>query len=259
MEHASSCYLRWSIAGLLVALIGLGTPANAQTQRYSVTDLGTLGGGTSKGYGINARGQVTGEAVTTGGVFHAFQYAPGSGMIDLGTLGGGSSTGYAINASGQITGQAVTANGTLHAFLYTPGSGMTDLGTLGGGTSNAYGINASGQVTGQAVTAGGVFHAFVYTPGSGMTDLGTLGGGSSTGYAIDADGQVTGEAVTAGGVIHAFLYAKRGMRDLNSMIDPGIAAYVTLFSGKGINDGWIVANGVDSRTGQTHAYLLSKH
>jgi hypothetical protein len=50
------------------------------------------------------------------------------------------------------------------------------------------------------------------------------------------------------------------MRDLNSMIDPAIAVYVTLISGRGINDdGWIVANGVDSRTGKTHAYLLSKH
>jgi probable HAF family extracellular repeat protein len=101
MRCASACYLRWSAAGLIVALIGLGTPAQARAQRYSVTDLGTLGGGTSKGYGINASGQVTGEAVTTGGVFHAFQYAPGSHMIDLGTLGGGSSTGYSINASGQ--------------------------------------------------------------------------------------------------------------------------------------------------------------
>lgn len=128
MGHASSCYSRWSIAGLLVALIGLGTPANAQAQRCSVTDLGTLGRATSKGYGINASGQVTGEAVTAGGVFHAF------------------------------------------------------------------------------------------------------------------------------------LYANRVMRDLNSMIDPAIAAYVILFSGKGINDdGWIVANGIDSRTGKTHAYLLSKH
>jgi probable HAF family extracellular repeat protein len=172
MRHASSCYSCWRIAGLLVALIGLGTPANAQAPRYSVTDLGTLGGGTSKGYGINA----------------------------------------------------------------------------------------SGRVTGEAVTAGGVFHAFLYTPGSGMTDLGTLGGGSSTGYAINASGQVTGEAVTPGGALHAFLYAKRAMRDLNSMIDPAIAAQVTLFSGRGINDdGWIVANGVDSRTGVTHAYLLSKH
>ncbi len=172
MGHASPCYSRWSIAGLLVALIGLGAPANAHAQRYLVTDLGTLGGG--------------------------------------------SSTGYAINANGQVTGVAVTANGRLHAFLYTSGDGMIDLGTLGGGESKGNGINASGQVT--------------------------------------------GDAVTTNGALHAFLYAKRVMLDLNSMIDPVIAAHVTLFSGKGINDdGWIVANGADSRTDMTHAYLLSKH
>jgi probable HAF family extracellular repeat protein len=96
-------------------------------------------------------------------------------------------------------------------------------------------------------------------PRYSVTDLGTLGGGSSTAYAINASGQVTGQAVTAGGAIHAFLYTKRGMRDLNSMIDPAVAAYVILFSGKGMNGGWIVANGVDSRTGKTHAYLLRKH
>jgi probable HAF family extracellular repeat protein len=164
-------YSRWSTAGLLVALLGLGTPADAQAQRYSVMDLGTLGGGTSKGYGINA----------------------------------------------------------------------------------------SGQVTGEAVTSGGVFHAFVFTPGGGMTDLGTIGGGSSTGYAINASGQVTGVAVTANGALHAFLYAKRVMRDMNSLIDPAVAAHVILDSAKAINDaGWILANGVDSRTGETHAYLLSK-
>src|ERR1700722_13714272 len=172
MRHASSCYSCWCIAGLLVALIGLGTPANAQAPRYSVTDLGTLGGGTSKGYGINASGRVTGEAVTAGGVFHAFLYTPGSGMTDLGTLGGGSSTGYAINASGQVTGMAVTANGALHAFLYTPGSGMTDLGTLGGGESKGYGINASGQVTGEGHPGGRVD-----TPGSARTAPGPSGGG----------------------------------------------------------------------------------
>ena len=136
---------------------------------------------------------------------------------------------------------------------------VTDLGTLGGGTSKGYGINASGQVTGEAVTAGGVFHAFLYTPGSGITDLGTLGGGSSTGYAINASGQVTGVAVTAGGTLHAFLYSNHVMRDLNSLIDPALVVYVTLDSGKAINDdAWIVANGVDSRSGKTHAYLLSK-
>ena len=32
------------------------------------------------------------------------------------------------------------------------------------------------------------------------------------------------EAVTAGGALHAFPYARRVVRDLNSMIDPVIAA-----------------------------------
>ena len=146
------------------------------------------------------------------------------------------------------------------ASAQAPRYSVTDLGTLGGGTSNGYGINASGQVTGQAVTAGGAFQAFLYTHGSGMSDLGTLGGGESTGYAINASGQVAGEAVTASGVTHGFLYPDRVMRDLNSMIDPAIAVYVMLDSGKAINDAdWIVANGVDSRTGKTHAYLLSKY
>src|ERR1700722_16389230 len=105
MRHASSCYSCWCIAGLLVALIGLGTPANAQAPRYSVTDLGTLGGGSSTGYAINASGQVTGVAVTANGALHAFLYTPGSGMTDLGTLGGGESKGYGIKESGKETGE----------------------------------------------------------------------------------------------------------------------------------------------------------
>ena len=51
------------------------------------TDLGTLGGGTSAAYGINAAGQVVGESATSGPGTHAFLYSGGT-MTDLGTLGG---------------------------------------------------------------------------------------------------------------------------------------------------------------------------
>jgi hypothetical protein len=50
------------------------------------------------------------------------------------------------------------------------------------------------------------------------------------------------------------------MTDLNTLIDPAspLAPYVTLEEGRDIADtGFIVANGVDSRTGETHAYLLT--
>ena len=45
-------------------ILALSSPALAAT--YTVTDLGTFGGTLSRGYGINASGQVTGFARTTG-------------------------------------------------------------------------------------------------------------------------------------------------------------------------------------------------
>jgi hypothetical protein len=48
------------------------------------------------------------------------------------------------------------------------------------------------------------------------------------------------------------------MIDLNTLdVGSPLAVYVTLTEAVDINDnGWIVANGIDSRTGNTHAYLL---
>ncbi len=50
-----------------------------------MTDLGTLGGTYSQGLGINASGEVTGFASTTGGAQHAFVY-DGATMYDLNAL-----------------------------------------------------------------------------------------------------------------------------------------------------------------------------
>jgi probable HAF family extracellular repeat protein len=182
-------------------------------------------------------------------------------ITDLGTFGGNTSVGQAINASGQVTGYATTAsNAAQHAFV-SNGTTLTDLGTFGGSVSVGQAINASGQVTGYANTAGDAgYHAFV-SNGTTLTDLGTLGGSSSYGQAINASGQVTGLANTAGDAAqHAFVSNGTSMLDLNSLIDPTSPLYgfVVLTEGRDINDsGWIVANGYDSRTGESRAYLLS--
>jgi probable HAF family extracellular repeat protein len=184
---------------------------------YTVTDLATLGGTISYGYGINASGQVTGVSDTTGdATFHAFLYD--GTMHDLGTLGGTFSRGYGINASGQVTGDAD------RAFLWTPTvpngtSGMmNDVGTLGGTFSQGYGINASGEVTGNAdttVDASSPSHAFLYD--GTMHDLGTLGGKYSQGNGINNSGQVAGWADLTGNTpYHAFLYDGT-MHDLGTL------------------------------------------
>jgi probable HAF family extracellular repeat protein len=158
----------------LIAIIVLAGPLAAAAQQYTVTALGTLGGTSSYGYGINASGQVTGYSDTTGNAAtHAFLYSNGT-MHDLGTLGGTTgSYGYGINESGQVTGYSwTTGNLNFHAFLYSDGT-MHDLGTLGGAISYGFGINTSGQITGWSYTAGDLFHAFLYSNGE-MTDLNSL-------------------------------------------------------------------------------------
>ena len=78
---------RLAVTSLLpvLVLLALGGLAHADVPLYNIYDLGTLlGGDESTGYGINASGQVTGQAYTAGGEYHAF-LSSGGGMTDLAT------------------------------------------------------------------------------------------------------------------------------------------------------------------------------
>ncbi len=222
---------------------------NGQTMQ----DLGTMGmvNDESVACGINASGQMGGEANILNGDPHAFLYAGGY-MHDLGTLGGDQSFGQGINASGQVVGYSNLTRGSdtiKHAFLYK-GATMQDLGTLGGASSKAWHINAGGQVVGDAYTSAEVDHAFLFD-GKKMIDLGTLGGATSVGWGINTAGQVVGEAYTATGADHAFLYSGGAMTDLNGLVTLPSGVYLT--QATDINDhGQIIANGSDN-----HPYLLT--
>jgi probable HAF family extracellular repeat protein len=241
-------------------------------------DLGTLGGSTSYGYGINASGWVTGGSDTTlSGEQHAFLYN-GTTMTDLGhikkdsngeAVPSGFSAGYGINDNGWVTGWTEVAPGKYsEAFLYD-GTTMTSLGTFSGGVegSGGAGINNSGQVTGWASMDNGgtqVSHAFRYSNGT-MKDLGSLGGSFSGGLGINASGKIVGQASTQDGNYHAFFYSDdTGMIDLNSLIATG--SRWVLDSANGINDlGQIVGTGtitgISDKSGNIinvqHGFLLT--
>ena len=238
----------------------------------ALKDLGTVGKDAySFGYAVNASGQVTGYSGSPNGPSHIFLSAPDGGALkDLGSLGGDQGIARAVNNSGQVTGYSTTASGEEHAFLSgADGGSLKDLGTLetadgkSTGTSYAMGINSSGQVTGSSSTYSGE-HAFLTGPnGAGLQDLGTLSGSlhtTSVGEAVNDAGQVVGYSTfpfdpnNPFDTQHAFLFSDGSMKDLNSLIAPGLG--FTLTNAISIsNTGFILADGEDA-FGNSATYLL---
>jgi probable HAF family extracellular repeat protein len=198
----------WVKSVLQLALVcmffSLATQTSAVAQaRYSITDLGTLGGNNSVPIWITNRGDVIGYSETGkvdgfgNPIQHSFLWSKGM-MEDLGTLGGNNSFALGANDEGQIVGYAdVPGGATSHAALWYNGT-VTDLGTLSGpdGFSYAQLINNNHQIVGGSTTADGAFRGFLRERGL-LTDLGTLGGPNSFGNGINDRGQIVGGATAS--------------------------------------------------------------
>ena len=228
----------------------------------ATTLLGNLGGGVATAFAINGAGQVVGKSTTGSGESHAFLYSDGA-MIDLGALDGESSSATAINDVGHVTGFYTKRIGMppwseSRPFLYRDGA----IARLGAFVGAGRGINNSGQVTGDFLYGGRVSHAFLYSNGQlidlDRTDL--YATRSSSGLAINSKGHVTGFVATPTTGRRGFAYrGERVMMQLDGMLiaDDPLRPFVSLTEGVAINDSdWRVANGVDSRTGETRSYLL---
>jgi probable HAF family extracellular repeat protein len=188
------------VVAVLVLVVALqGTTAAAQT--FTVVDLGTLGGTSSRATAVS-NGQVVGVSNTSGGAEHAFSWTQGGGMVDLGTLSGTSSRASAIS-NGQVVGNATTSAGPLHAFSWTQAAGMVDLGTLGRRFSDATAVS-DGQVVG-STRGGGVTRGFSWTQARGMVNLALPDWIASQATGV-SNGQVVGSATISGGAVHAMLW-----------------------------------------------------
>ena len=204
----------------------------------TIEDLGTLGGNSSIGLGINAAGNVTGSSFVSStdphfGGMHAFRFVDGLGMVDLGAFQPGNvAEGDGINSSGFVVGGSIWSDGVIRAFHVNAILTFRDLGTLGGEYSRARDINDAGVVTGEASNASGAVRAFVWTVADGMRDLGTLGGSRSAGFSINQSGQVAGESTVGGGTAMVAFRFTEGV----GMISLGTLSGGATSSARGIND-----------------------
>jgi len=212
---------RWTLTlalaacGLAALLAGLALAKPPKTPpppppppiQYSVTWLGTLGGGGSFAYGINSQGDVVGAAaIVVGSPSHAFLYTASAGMVDLNSLidpqSGWVLVGAkGINDAGQIVGGGYNPSGLRRAFRYTPQAGtwgkVDDLGVPSPEylRSSAYEINNWGEVCGTYsanADGSGKSQAFYFSDATGMVSIFPDGRGS-TAYAINDDAQVVGQ------------------------------------------------------------------
>jgi probable HAF family extracellular repeat protein len=228
---------------IIVALVAL--PALGEI-RYTVTDLGTLGGSFGEAYGVNNAGQVVGESFVSNGVMHGFGWDNTDGMGDLGVLTGGTrSMVRAINNNDQAIGWSSTDGASYdHACFWgeVPSRPLKanitdilgepyDLGTLGGSYSQAFGMNDSSQVVGTAETSAGAWNAFVWDGYDGMVDLGVSG----TAFDINESGQIVGDfGLWEDGLVTNLAYGgcAYSIND-NGQIVGDINFQATLFDGTG--------------------------
>jgi probable HAF family extracellular repeat protein len=255
---------------------GTATPAGMNDLNQQVCAGGVCPNGAAgtlvAGHGINNTGVITGTINNESSSPNAFVFPPEGAMAnaDFNQPGWTGSQGIAINNSGQITGW-FNQNLSADAFILTNSAMPKSLGafpsaanTVSPGSQGAS-INNLAQVTGAAgPNKFASVDVFLFTNATGsMIDLGVPTGGiEGIGNSINDHGQIVGEYFNENQNQSALLFSPgppSTMVDLNTRIDPStpLPANVTLTAGNAINNsGWIVADGTNSATGVSHAYLL---
>lgn len=241
-----------------------GGPGSKPVARYTVTDLGTLGGTQSFAYAINNSGQIVGQSrlpVLPSGTtpIHAFLYRKGT-LTDLSpfnstplvTLGP-----FGINDEGLIASGLDVAGIFSPALLDSKTGKITVLGSLGGVLGDIFSgvassVNNSGQAVGYSFVDSRFQHAFFYSDGV-MTDLGAFGAEISVASGINDLGMIVGWFGFLNGAAHSFsshVFIYRGGQVIE--IDPfgnGISSASAVN-----NKGQVVGSGLTD-AGGSHGFI----
>jgi probable HAF family extracellular repeat protein len=186
---------------------------------YTLTDLGSLGGGDTQAFDLNDSAQVVGYSRTSSLQSRAFVWGGGQ-MVNLGVVNADDfqSAAVDLNALGHAVGTSTLKNGFARAALFRNGSaiGLTPELPPYEGDSFASAINDDGHIVGAIDEQSIWVHRGILWANGTRTDLGDLGGGWTRPADINNAGQVVGVSGTSVelGVPRAFLWQNGGMTDL---------------------------------------------
>jgi probable HAF family extracellular repeat protein len=209
-------------AGIFLVAVGGACSVGAGQPR--ITNLGTLGGGSSYANAISADGRVVVGSSSLGGdqFVHAFRWSAGTGMQDVGCfMAQSNSYGTAVSADGKTVGGFSPASASaIHAFRWQLGE-MDDLGTLGGADSIAMALSADGSVAvgAAALPGAGGDRACRWSRVDGLQPLVGPDGTDSKAYGISHNGSaVVGIADAPDGAsVRAMLWESGAANDLGTL------------------------------------------
>jgi probable HAF family extracellular repeat protein len=294
LSTKSFCIVHVGLA--LAVCAGSAWAQENNSGHYTVTDLGTLDGGTfSEPYFITPIGLVSGTASLPDGTEHAIVWFRGLSM-DIGTPGlkGPNSIAFSTNDWIQAIGEAETStsdpnsedfcgfkaqglpsSGTCLPFLWQNGV-MSPLATLGGHNGAANMINNEGEVVGLAETATKdpkcpapqvlQFEPVIWEKGQ-VQKLPTIHGDpDGAAFGINDEGQVVGASgdcttfssgtLTNLQALHALLWQKGTVTDLGALGGTGHGMGILAYN---LNDKGQVVGFSDIKDDEYfHAFLWDK-
>jgi hypothetical protein len=206
-------------------------------------------------FGINEKGQISGQYMDSSGQYHAFLGTPNGDGFDFTPItvdGSNTFTGILNDRSEMFGTFDNNDTGVENGWVQRPGHKIETFAIPEGtqGTIVQY-LNNRGQVSGNYFDDNGAYHSYIRDKDGTITKyddpMGGAGEGEGTNaIGIDNHGDVTGLLIDGSDVFHGFIRRENGSFEHFDFAGAGTGAFQGTFGVEIEDNGWIAGAYIDS-------------